>query len=72
MYFVSPKKETRINVSFFTKVHILPQEGTCSVVVIVVRNGIGDLSYNLGRDYISHSTNTLKKGIQSVMDSKAD
>ena len=42
--------------------------GTRGVMVIVVGNGHGDTSSNLDRaDCISHSTNTLGKGMNPVI-----
>ena len=38
----------------------------CGVMVIVVGNGHGDTSSNPGRDCISHSTNTLGKGMNPI------
>ena len=37
------------------------------VIVIVVGNGHGDTSSNPGRDCISHSTNTLGKGMTPII-----
>ena len=39
------------------------QGGARGVMVIIVGNGHGDTSSNPGRDCISHSTNTLEKGM---------
>ena len=36
-------------------------------MVIVLGNGQGDTSSNPGRDCISHSTNTLRKGIYPII-----
>ena len=42
--------------------------GARGVVVIVVENGHGDTSSNLDEtDYISHSTNTLGKGMNPII-----
>ena len=40
---------------------------THGVIVIVVGNGYGDASSNPGRDCISHSTNTLGKGVNPII-----
>ena len=37
------------------------------VMVIVVGNGHDDTSSNPGRDCISHSTNTLRKGMNPIL-----
>ena len=37
------------------------------VMVIVVGNGRDDISSNPGRDSISHSTNTLGKGMNPII-----
>ena len=40
----------------------------CGVMVIVVGNGHGDSSSNPGKnDWISHSTNTLGKGVNPII-----
>ena len=39
----------------------------CGVMVIVIGNGHSDTSSNPGRDCISHSTNTLGKGMNPVI-----
>ena len=36
-------------------------------MVIVVENELGDTSSNPGRDCISHSTNTLGKGMNQII-----
>ena len=41
--------------------------GARGVMVIVVGNGHGDTSSNPGRDCISHSTNTLGKGMNPII-----
>ena len=42
--------------------------GACGVMVIVVGNGHGDTSSNPGQtDCISHSTNTLLKGMNPII-----
>ena len=41
--------------------------GASGVMVIVVGNGHGDTSSNPGRDCISHSTNTLGKGMNPII-----
>ena len=43
-------------------------DGARGVMVIVVGNGLGDTSSNLdGADCISHSTNTLGKGMNPII-----
>ena len=37
------------------------------VIAIVIRNGYDDTSSNPGRDCISHSTNTLGKGMNPII-----
>ena len=44
-----------------------PEGGARGVMVIVVGNGHGDTSSNHGRDSISHSTNTLGKGMNPII-----
>ena len=41
--------------------------GARGVVVIVVGNEHGDTSSNPGQDCISHSTNTLRKGMNPII-----
>ena len=41
--------------------------GARGVMVIVLGNGHGDTSSNPGRDCISHSTNTLGKGMNPII-----
>ena len=41
--------------------------GAHGVMVIVVGNGLGDTSSNPRRDCISHSTNTLGKGMNPII-----
>ena len=44
------------------------QGGACGVMVILVGNGHGDTSSNLDEtDCISHSTNTLGKGMNPII-----
>ena len=46
---------------------LMPHGGACGVMVIVVGIGHDDTSSNLGRDCISHSTNTLGKGMNLII-----
>ena len=41
--------------------------GACGVIVIVLGNGDGDTSSNSEQDCISHSTNTLEKGMNPII-----
>ena len=41
--------------------------GARGVMLIIVGNGHGDMSSNPGRDSISHSTNTLGKGMNPII-----
>ena len=41
--------------------------GACGVMVIDIGNGHGDTSSNPGWDCVSHSTNTLKKGMNPII-----
>ena len=40
--------------------------GDCGVMIIIVGNGHGDMSSNLGRDWL-HFTNTLGKGMNPII-----
>ena len=46
---------------------INPSGGARGVMVIVLGNGDVDTSSNPGRDCISHSTNTLGKGMNPII-----